>query len=109
MESRQFRVRLNCPGMTCPKVALYWIHHNCGGDTYINVAGDMKCGRCYETHFIQDWGFKCYHTLHGNEFQKFELADLCTALSYVTAIISSEGERLAILTAMSKNLYSRWK
>jgi hypothetical protein len=104
-----YRVKVCCPGTTCPKIPLYWSHVACGGDTYMNIEGDMRCGRCGEEHFIQYWCFKCSSVKHGNEYESFTCRSICQAFSTAGEVLSDEGDRAALIEHLLANIMKRWK
>ena len=54
------RFQSSCPSTNCRNTGFYyWIHHNCGGDLYLNNYGKLICNDCNTEDFIFRWKFDC--------------------------------------------------
>ena len=52
------RFQSTCPACRNPDY-FYWIHHNCGGDLYLDNYGKLICDECDAEDFIFRWKFDC--------------------------------------------------
>ena len=52
------RFQSTCPSCRNPEF-YYWIHHNCGGDLYLDNNGKLICNDCYREDFIFRFYFDC--------------------------------------------------
>jgi hypothetical protein len=52
------RFQSSCPSCRNPDF-YYWIHHNCGGDLYLDNYGKLICNNCFREDFIFRWKFDC--------------------------------------------------
>ena len=52
------RFQSTCPA--CPnKQYYYWVHHNCGGDLYLDNNAMLFCADCLKEDYVFRWRFDC--------------------------------------------------
>ena len=67
---------------TCPShydnnnETFFWIHHNCGGDLYLNNNAMLICDRCSREDYIFRWKFDCGRRNNGWHKGGFEFGCL---------------------------------
>lgn len=65
---------------TCPACQnsnyYFWIHHNCGGDLYLDNNAMLICERCQVKDYIFRWKFDCGNRDNGSHRGGFELGCL---------------------------------
>ena len=100
--NNSFALSFPCPGAfdkegeRCENIYQDW-HCSCSTKSFINLNGDVFCenfknkkgGNC-SPYFIQDAGFKCKSSFHGQEFKKFlKQSELLQAMVDATKTIEN--------------------
>lgn len=65
------RFQSSCP--SCQNDGFfYWIHHNCGGNLYLDNNAKLICDSCFRQDYIFRWKFDCglrYNNAHRGGFE----------------------------------------
>ena len=87
------RFQSTCPA--CPnKQYYYWVHHNCGGDLYLDNNAMLFCEDCLKEDYVFRWRFDCGERNNGCHtcgFQNGCLQGFLCALSFIGKLQNPPG------------------
>lgn len=96
------RFQSSCP--SCSNMNYYyWIHHNCGGDLYLDNRANLICDLCDREDYIFRWKFDCGNRNNGAHKGGFEygcLQGFLACLSNLGKLENPPGNFIVEVTAI---------